>query len=119
MRKTLDAIDIAEVCHAANCALCASIGDRILPPWDQLSLGEQRTVMQGVQAALNDPGISSRESHANWMAAKIRDGWVYGEETNDSKKTHKCLVPYDNLPPEQQAKDALFLNVIKSLSPLT
>ena len=31
------------------------------------------------------------------------------------KKTHHCLVPYDELPEAQKAKDAIFQAVIKGL----
>jgi len=31
-------------------------------------------------------------------------------------KTHPCLVDYDDLPPAQQAKDALFAAVVLALS---
>ena len=35
--------------------------------------------------------------HENWSSARIREGWVYGEERNDEKKTTPCLVPYSEL----------------------
>lgn len=111
--------EVAEVCHEANRAYCKALGDRVLPAWGQLSLGQQRTTIRGVQDALADPDQSPRESHVNWMHEKLRDGWTYGATTNDEKKTHICLVPYDNLPPTQRAKDALFLSIIRSLQSLT
>ncbi len=33
-------------------------------------------------------------------------------------KTHPCLVPYGELPPEQKAKDELFLSIVRALAPL-
>ena len=35
--------------------------------------------------------------HDNWAAARIAEGWVYGEERSDALKTTPCLVPYDQL----------------------
>jgi hypothetical protein len=35
--------------------------------------------------------------HENWAVGRINDGWVYGEERNDVKKTTPCLVPYSAL----------------------
>ena len=35
--------------------------------------------------------------HENWSAGRIADGWVYGPDRNDEKKTHPCLIPYDQL----------------------
>ena len=35
--------------------------------------------------------------HENWALGRIQDGWVYGEERDDEKKTTPCLVPYSEL----------------------
>ena len=35
--------------------------------------------------------------HENWAVGRINDGWVYGEERHDVKKTTPCLVPYSAL----------------------
>ena len=35
--------------------------------------------------------------HENWSAGRIADGWVYGPARSDEKKTHPCLIPYDQL----------------------
>lgn len=36
--------------------------------------------------------------HENWAAARVEQGWRYGEERSDKDKTTPCLVPYDELP---------------------
>jgi hypothetical protein len=48
------------------------------------------------------------------MEHKISEGWVYGEVKDAFKKTHPCLVPYSEMPKEQQMKDEFFIEVIKS-----
>ena len=35
--------------------------------------------------------------HENWSAGRLAEGWVYGPERNDEKKTTPCLVPYGQL----------------------
>lgn len=35
--------------------------------------------------------------HENWSAARIAQGWSYGESRDDQKKTTPCLVPYSEL----------------------
>lgn len=43
--------------------------------------------------------------HENWSAARIADGWIYGEARNDEKKTTPCLVPYSELSEEEKEYD--------------
>jgi hypothetical protein len=35
--------------------------------------------------------------HENWAAGRIAEGWTYGKERDDRKKTTPCLVPYCDL----------------------
>lgn len=55
------------------------------------------------------------DSHKSWYKQKEADGWVYGEEKNLEKKTHPCMVAYDELPAMQKAKDAIFIAVVKGM----
>jgi hypothetical protein len=48
------------------------------------------------------------------LAEKKADGWVYGEVKDPEKKEHPCLVEYEELPKDQQAKDSLFIAVVRS-----
>ena len=43
--------------------------------------------------------------HEVWAAGRIRDGWTYGEERDDRKKTTPCLVPYSELPEQEKDYD--------------
>lgn len=36
--------------------------------------------------------------HDVWAKSRIDEGWTFGYERNDEKKTHPCLVPYNQLP---------------------
>jgi len=46
---------------------------------------------------------------------KVSDGWIYGSEKDADLKMHPCIVPFEDLPAEQQAKDVLFRAVVKAL----
>ena len=59
-------------------------------------------------------GATPKELHEKWCEEKTRNGWRHGEEKCAEKKTHPCLVPYDDLPPHQKMKDELFLGVVKA-----
>ena len=47
----------------------------------------------------------ARNVHEVWAAGRVAEGWRYGEERDDDKKTTPCLVPYDELPESEKAYD--------------
>ena len=40
----------------------------------------------------------ARNVHEVWAAERIAEGWTVGKERDDTKKTHPCLIPYEELP---------------------
>lgn len=47
----------------------------------------------------------ARNTHDIWAETRISQGWIYGEQRDDNKKTHPCLVEYDNLDEEEKLYD--------------
>ena len=47
----------------------------------------------------------AKNVHEVWAAGRIADGWTYGEKRDDEKKTHPCLVPYEELPESEKEYD--------------
>lgn len=47
----------------------------------------------------------AKNVHEVWAASRIEQGWTWGEERNDQRKTHPCLVPYEQLPEEEKDYD--------------
>lgn len=47
----------------------------------------------------------AEQVHDVWSQGRIAEGWTYGEERNDEKKTHPCLVPYAELPESEREYD--------------
>lgn len=107
---------IAMVCHEANRAWCACNGDHSQPAWDDAPKWQHDSAIDGVLHALKYPRATSENSHQNWMAGKIADGWVYGEVKDPVAKTHPCIIAYDQLPEFQRKKDALFLAIVRALA---
>ena len=105
---------IAKTCHEVNKAYCESIGDFSQPKWEEAPDWQKESAENGVRFHFFNINTTPADSHNNWMKEKIADGWKYGKEKNPEKKTHPCLVPYDELPKEQQVKDALFVAVVNS-----
>lgn len=104
---------IASVCHEANRAYCLTQGDTSQLPWHDAPEWQRSSAILGVQKALD--GATPRELHESWMAQKVADGWTFGPVKDADAKTHPCMVPYSNLPEEQQRKDNLFHAVVSAL----
>lgn len=64
-----------------------------------------------------NPGAGPEASHKSWLAAKKAAGWKFGDEKDEEKKTHPCMVPFNKLPASQQFKDVLFKTVFDAMAP--
>ena len=47
----------------------------------------------------------AKNVHEVWSEGRMKDGWTYGEERDDAKKHHPCLVPYENLTETEKEYD--------------
>lgn len=105
---------IARVAHEANRVL-QIIEEDPAPSlsWNFASEEQRASVVDGVKAAL--AGNTPEESHENWIAFKVKHGWTYGPVKDEFEKTHPCMVPYDQLPANQQIKDHLFSAIVRTL----
>lgn len=52
----------------------------------------------------------ARNAHEIWAQKRIQDGWVYGQQRDDAKRTHPCLVPYEQLPESEKEYDRVLVN---------
>lgn len=109
-------MEIARVCHEANREWCALNGDHSQPRWDEAPDWQAYSAISGVDWALSHPDAPASAQHEAWMATKVAEGWVYGDTKDAEKKTHPCLVPFDELPLFQQKKDRLFRAIVAALS---
>lgn len=111
-------IDIACICHQANRALCEKLGVWTVPNWIVTTTQHRESLIEGVKFCLSNPDAPPSANHESWYNHKAAEGWVYGEVKDEAKKTHPCMVLYEELPPQQQAKDMLFKNIVSALKPL-
>ena len=107
--------DIAKVCHEANRAYCAAIGDHSQLPWEEAPEWHRASAIGGVQFHIDNPYAGPRGSHESWLRAKVASDWIYGPTKDPVAKTHPCMLPYDHLPPDQRLKDALFVGIVHAL----
>ncbi len=47
----------------------------------------------------------AENTHEVWSAGRIREGWTYGPQRDDARRTHPGLVPYDQLSFSEQEYD--------------
>lgn len=106
---------IAEICHETNRAYCATIGDHSQAPWGEAPMWQRNSAIRGVMFHLDNPDAKPSNSHDCWLEEKQETGWKYGPVKDAEKKEHPCCVPYEELPAEQKAKDALFIGVVHAL----
>lgn len=104
----------AEVAHEANRVYCAAIGDGSQVPWKDAPEWQRKSAVEGVRVALG--GATPEQQHEAWCETKRRDGWTFGLVKDPAAKTHPCLVSYQALPPEQRAKDSLYLAVVRGMA---
>ena len=82
-------------------------------PWEDAAQWQRDSALSGVKVARD--GATPEEQHNAWIEAKLDDDWTYGDVKDPEAKTHPCLVAYGKLPPEQRAKDALFIAIVDAL----
>lgn len=113
--RLLNVEAVAKVCHEANCAYSAGLGDSSHKSWEDSPEWQKDSAVMGVRQMLKYPGTTAEEMHESWTKQKVEDGWIYGPVKDPRLKQHPCMVPYNELPEEQRFKDALFSAVVNAL----
>lgn len=106
---------VARVAHEVNRAYCAALGDHSQPAWRDAPQWQKDSAMMGVALHTDHPDADAAASHDSWRAQKIADGWTYGPNKDPANKKHPCIVRFEELSVEQQAKDFIFRGVVHAL----
>ena len=107
--------EIARVCHEVNRAYCQALGDHSQPVWEDAPEWQRVSARMGVDLHLSGD-FGPEASHVSWMQQKLDEGWKYGPVKDPEAKQHPCIVPFAELPREQQAKDFIFRAVVHALA---
>ncbi len=57
----------------------------------------------------------AKVEHIRWCWDKILNGWIYGKERDNKKKTHPSIVPYEDLSEQEREKDRELVRLIPAL----
>lgn len=109
--------DIARICHEVNRAYCQALGDNSQPTWEDAPGWQRSSAESGVRMHLENPDAGPQASHEAWLREKHDTGWKYGVVKSPETKEHPCIVPFDELPREQQAKDYIFRAIVHACAP--
>jgi hypothetical protein len=60
----------------------------------------------------DDVRLLAQMEHARWCAELWLAGWSYGPVKQSALKQHPCLLPWNELPPNEQKKDEEQINAI-------
>ena len=90
------------IAHLAWC--CYQMGQKqpfnVVPKaWQTKSLNDAAAYFW------ENPKVTPRKMHSNWMQFKLKEGWTYGKVKNPKTKKHPCIAAWDSLPAEERNKD--------------
>ena len=107
---------IAELVHETLSVWARMRGMPDYPSWDEAPDWMRASTLESIQHTLENPDAPPGAQHIQWMEQKQRDGWVWGKNKDSEAKTHPMLVPFEQLPDDERAKDALIIALVKALS---
>ena len=113
----INIVGLARVCHEANRALRQAFGDHLQVAWEDAPDWQRDSAFKSVQFVLEYPDAPASALHDAWSSGMMAGGWVYGIVKDVDAKTHPCLVPFEQLPPEQQAKGLVLRAIVKACIP--
>ena len=112
MKKFLHYEQVAGICHEANRYIQYLLKEDQNESWENVSNHIHESAEDGVLSALE--GMTPEQLHHNWLVFKTHAGWVWGEVKDEEKKTHPCMLPYEELPENQRLKDRVFFAIVNA-----
>lgn len=101
--------DIARLVANVNHAY-GEVTRRYQSKWADLTEGKREKLRNDIKAYM-ERGESFEHIHSHWVTEKVQDGWRFGEQFNLKTKESPYLVPYNQLPQEKKAIDAIIATI--------
>lgn len=118
MQNNLSPLEIESITRAAhevNRSWQLLRQEKVDPVWEQLSAEERQIAKTSViNIVTNDH--DAQQNHDSWVSYKKSQGWTVGSVKHAETKTHPCLVMWSQLPLDQQVKDRLWVDTVKSFT---
>lgn len=109
LEPTPEALELcARIAHVVVRALNDSRGEPTLD-FGLVKAG----LIHAIQDIVENPELTGEDMHRRWLEDKEAKGWVFGAQKDPVAKTHPCIRPYSELPPEQRVKDDIVLVVTR------
>lgn len=110
----VDILRAAEACHKVNNVIRELAGEEVIP-WEETTEEIRQSAISGVQQVVKNPDITAADIHGEWMSYKKKQGWIYGEERDENKKTHPGMRPFSELDKFDKLKDSAFVVTAKGM----
>jgi hypothetical protein len=86
---------------------------RVIPEkWEVRSQEFKEQFIETIKKYFEDELPTPEEAHNSWVNAYKKMGWKYGNVRDVKKKTHPDMIPFEDLPKDEQNKDAIFLSFV-------
>lgn len=111
----MDDNKIVKIAHEVNKVYRIALGDYSQPDWDDLSDHQKKSALASVAFYRANPYASPEDNHNEWIKDMKSRGWKHGEIKDTQKKEHPCIIPFNDFPQDQKAKDYIFRGIVKQL----
>lgn len=106
-------VKIAQECHRLNNELMLTNGEiQNAADWSELDSHTKFMNLKSVKKILDNPDITAKDIHDEWMKNKMLDGWTYGEVKDANLKTHPLIIDFELLNDVDKMKDQIFIDVV-------
>lgn len=106
---------IAQVCHEAIRAYCASIGDYSYPTWDMAAEWLESSTTAIVSLVLSGSEVTSEKCHEKWLSFMGSSGWKFGMLKAPEKLEHDAMMPFPKLSEKERIKYDLLISIVQAL----